>query len=399
MSPHFTLYCLICLMVLCWSGNYVAAKIVFREIPAMLVMCLRTVVAGGADDPDLLAACAQATDQWTLARSRACCSRWACCGMSHEPVLLDARGGADNGGAFVDDHGDHAAVGAADGGHDAAWSGSRGRSWSGMVIAIAGRRDAAGVPVRAASANGPTLAGDFLVLLCALLLAGMTAFGKRYKPQSGGIAVNAVGYMWRRAAAAAGVLVDGPRISISAASRAAAWAGVFYMGAFSSVTGYLIYYYALARMPASRMAAFQYLQPVFASLMAVMILGEQLSGAGACGRRHHLRGRVTSRSASDERVHPAAARPTATTASPGSGQVVSEVGDHFNNIAVMSLAMEHPHPGLVVTGVFLSRAVADAGGGPDCGRAAGPAEPQARHDRERPGAGRDRARLHRLSDL
>ena len=39
------------------------------------------------------------------------------------------------------------------------------------------------------------------------------------------------------------------------------------------------------------------------------------------------------------------------------GQVVSEIGDHFNNIAVMSLAMRYPNPGLVVTGVFLARAV------------------------------------------
>ena len=49
------------------------------------------------------------------------------------------------------------------------------------------------------------------------------------------------------------------------------------MGAVSSVTGYMIYYFALARIPASRMAAFQYLQPVFASLMAVILLGEQLT--------------------------------------------------------------------------------------------------------------------------
>ncbi|HEU5023250.1 MAG TPA: MFS transporter [Bryobacteraceae bacterium] len=49
------------------------------------------------------------------------------------------------------------------------------------------------------------------------------------------------------------------------------------------------------------------------------------------------------------------------------GQVVSEVGDHFNNIAVMSLAMTHRDPGLVVTFVFLSRAVAMLGGGPIAG--------------------------------
>jgi MFS family permease len=49
------------------------------------------------------------------------------------------------------------------------------------------------------------------------------------------------------------------------------------------------------------------------------------------------------------------------------GQVVSEVGDHFNNIAVMSLAMQHAKPGLVVTGVFLSRAVPMLAAGPIAG--------------------------------
>ncbi len=49
------------------------------------------------------------------------------------------------------------------------------------------------------------------------------------------------------------------------------------------------------------------------------------------------------------------------------GQIVSEVGDHFNNIAVLSLAMEHPKPGLVVTGVFLARAVPMLIAGPVAG--------------------------------
>jgi len=50
-----------------------------------------------------------------------------------------------------------------------------------------------------------------------------------------------------------------------------------------------------------------------------------------------------------------------------SGQVVSEVGDHFNNIAVMSLAMQHKNAGLVVTGVFLSRAIPMLAAGPIAG--------------------------------
>ncbi len=39
------------------------------------------------------------------------------------------------------------------------------------------------------------------------------------------------------------------------------------------------------------------------------------------------------------------------------GQVVSEIGDNFNNIAVFALAMELTHSGLVIMGVMLSRAI------------------------------------------
>jgi MFS family permease len=39
------------------------------------------------------------------------------------------------------------------------------------------------------------------------------------------------------------------------------------------------------------------------------------------------------------------------------GQVISEVGDHFNNIAVFALAMRYADSGLVVAGVLISRAI------------------------------------------
>jgi MFS family permease len=49
------------------------------------------------------------------------------------------------------------------------------------------------------------------------------------------------------------------------------------------------------------------------------------------------------------------------------GQVVSEVGDHFNNIAVFSLALAHTQSGLAVTGVMISRAVPAVLAGPIAG--------------------------------
>src|SRR5579864_3947340 len=49
------------------------------------------------------------------------------------------------------------------------------------------------------------------------------------------------------------------------------------------------------------------------------------------------------------------------------GQVVSEIGDHFNNIAVFSLALANTRSGLVVSGVMLSRAVPAVLAGPIAG--------------------------------
>jgi MFS family permease len=49
------------------------------------------------------------------------------------------------------------------------------------------------------------------------------------------------------------------------------------------------------------------------------------------------------------------------------GQVVSEIGDHFNNIAVFSLALATTKSGLVVSGVMLSRAIPAVLAGPIAG--------------------------------
>src|SRR5580704_18898979 len=49
------------------------------------------------------------------------------------------------------------------------------------------------------------------------------------------------------------------------------------------------------------------------------------------------------------------------------GQVVSEIGDHFNNVAVFSLAVAVTKSPLVVSGVLLSRAVPAMLAGPLAG--------------------------------
>ena len=74
-------------------------------------------------------------------------------------------------------------------------------------------------------------------------------------------------------------------------------------------------------------------------------------------------------------------------------QVVSEIGDYFNNIAVFALVMEKSGSGLVVTGVMLARAIPAVVAGPVAGVLLDRLGPPADHDRERPRARRDRARF------
>ena len=50
-----------------------------------------------------------------------------------------------------------------------------------------------------------------------------------------------------------------------------------------------------------------------------------------------------------------------------SGQLVSEIGDHFNNVAVFSLALANTRSGMVVTGVMLARAIPAVMAGPLAG--------------------------------
>jgi drug/metabolite transporter (DMT)-like permease len=56
-----------------------------------------------------------------------------------------------------------------------------------------------------------------------------------------------------------------------------AWAAAFYMTLLPSVICYLIYYHALARMEASRLAAFSYLQPLLAIVFGIVILHEHVT--------------------------------------------------------------------------------------------------------------------------
>ena len=120
--------------------------------------------------------------------------------------------------------------------------------------------------------GGATPHGDAIMLLSVLLFAGFNLWGKPIAENIGSQQFNAISYF------AAGVLAIPLAIgTVKSGVHASllAWSGVVYMALASSVAGYLIYAYALRRLPASRVATVLYLQPLLASLLAVLILGER----------------------------------------------------------------------------------------------------------------------------
>lgn len=55
------------------------------------------------------------------------------------------------------------------------------------------------------------------------------------------------------------------------------WAGVVYMAAVASVAAYMIFYYALKKISATRVIVFTYLQPVLATTLSILLLGERMT--------------------------------------------------------------------------------------------------------------------------
>ena len=77
-------------------------------------------------------------------------------------------------------------------------------------------------------------------------------------------------------------LLFGTRVSLSSLSLVH-WEGLLYFGIGTSFLGYFLWYYALGRMEASKVAIFSNAQPFFATILAVIFLGQEISAAFVVG--------------------------------------------------------------------------------------------------------------------
>src|SRR5437868_4076077 len=127
--------------------------------------------------------------------------------------------------------------------------------------------------------RGP-LAGDLLLLVAVVAWALYTAEGRALIGTHGPIAVIAwtliAGTVMYLPIGIASLAVPGAWHRILHAS-AAAWVGVVYLVLVTSVVAYLLWYWALAHLPAARVAVFTNLQPLATAVLAHFFLREHIT--------------------------------------------------------------------------------------------------------------------------
>ena len=146
----------------------------------------------------------------------------------------------------------------------------------GCVIALAG--ECALIAFRAGGGGAePTLLGDLLVLLSALLVAVGYVAGARLS-QAGysslattlwGVALSAV----VSAVITAVVVADDGWPSAGWVS----WTAVAYLASITTILGYVGWYWALAKGGIARIATIQFFQPVSGLVLAALLLGERMT--------------------------------------------------------------------------------------------------------------------------
>ena len=149
---------------------------------------------------------------------------------------------------------------------------------AGLALALAG---IACLQTGADRSQGSSLLGDITVLGAASSFATYTVLTKRMagtvanRVPAAGLAVVTFGFIGSALAFVPGLVWTLPQISATVSIKA--WLALMYMSLGSSVICYSIYYRALESMPASRVSALSYLQPLVAISTAIPLLGEPIT--------------------------------------------------------------------------------------------------------------------------
>lgn len=268
------LYGLLSLMTFLWSVNYVVAKVALRHFPPLLFTPIRTIAAAAL----LLLV-------WRQAGFGSVRSEWK------RVAFLGLIGISGNQIAFL------LGMQRTSVAHASliialtpvlvlllsAWRAHEQitpRKLAGMGLAFSGVAVLNLAPSRAQ--HGATPLGDLLVFLAGFTFAVFTVAGRNATRSLGAIPATAAAYVASAISLVPLLLwqirgFDFTRVTVGG------WMTLVYMAVFPSVVCYLIYYHALSKIPASRVAAFSYSQPFIATLTGFAALGEPVTVAVAAG--------------------------------------------------------------------------------------------------------------------
>ena len=272
-GSHALLYVLIVAMVMLWSANYIVVKVALREFPPLLLCGLRVSVAGLFMMPAFLwqngAASLNKRDVplllylglfgmtlnqlfFLLGLSRTSVVHSVLI-ISMTPIFV----------LLIATLMKQERITA--------------RKAAGMLIALSGVAILHALPTpNVTPAATPSLLGDLCIFGAAVTFSWFTVMGKSVTLRHSGITVNTFGYVGGALALAPLTIYQSRNFAYSAVS-AAGWTTLVYMALFPSVICYMIFYYALTRISASRVSAFSYLQPLITTLLAVIALRERVT--------------------------------------------------------------------------------------------------------------------------
>jgi drug/metabolite transporter (DMT)-like permease len=271
-APHvWRIYAIAGIATLIWSVNYIVVKHALREFPPMLVSSLRTAMAALLMIPVYIWHTREREQPQFTPRDLWGVMTLGVIGVGLNQVLfvlgisLTTVGHA---GIVVGLTPVQVLLLAALFGHERI----KPLQLAGMLIALLG------VAVlqlsSAANVRGSSLTGDLLVFCGCLFFAVLIVCGKSQSARLGPITFSTWGYLASATALLPVTFWYSTRFSYENVTWTG-WASLFYMAAGSSVIGYLLFYYALTHIAASRISTFAYLQPVIAMVLAMIFLGER----------------------------------------------------------------------------------------------------------------------------
>jgi drug/metabolite transporter (DMT)-like permease len=145
---------------------------------------------------------------------------------------------------------------------------------AGIALALAGV--VVVLAARGALAGARAVAGDLLILGAVVAWAVYAVAGKPYVERYGVVAATGVSVLLGTAAYLPIGLALSNRAAFARLSPGA-WAAIAYLVVLTSVVSYLLYYWALRRAEASRVAVWSNLQPVLTALLGWAVYGDRLT--------------------------------------------------------------------------------------------------------------------------